>query len=349
MDTELVLRSAVPEDAPALLLIYAPYVRGTAVTFEYEVPSAAEFAGRIRSVLQRYPFLVAEFCGKLVGYAYAAPFKDRAAYDRSVETTVYVRQDKKRLGIGRRLYAALEDALRAQGILNLYACIAIPETADEYLSYDSAAFHARMGFRTVGTFQNCGCKFGRWYHMVWMEKLLGEHCPNPLPARLFGPAGADAPDYGLLLRQVRSFQEAEPSYVPLMANTAALLWESLPALNWAGFYIMRRGELELGPFQGKPACIRIALGKGVCGTAASENRVLRVPDVHAFPGHIACDSASRSELVLPLRQNGRVAAVLDLDSPLPDRFSPADEAGLRQLVAALTENIVFSGNGGTGI
>ena len=181
MKNELTIRPATPDDAPALLEIYAPYVRDTAITFEYEVPSESEFAARIRAVLARYPYLVAEDGGEAVGYAYAGPFKDRAAYDWAVESTVYVRRDRKRQGIGRALYAALEDALRAMGVLNFYACIAVPETADETLTADSVAFHERLGFQTVGRFENCGCKFGRWYHMVWMEKLLGEHRPDPKP------------------------------------------------------------------------------------------------------------------------------------------------------------------------
>ena len=341
MDTKITIRPATQEDAPALLAIYAPYVRETAITFEYEVPSVEDFAGRIRTVLQRYPYLAAEANGEILGYAYAGAFKDRAAYDWDVETTVYVRKDKKHLGIGRELYAALELALRAQGILNMYACIAVPGTADEYLTADSVVFHERMGFRTVGEFRSCGYKFGRWYHMVWMEKLLGEHRPDQSAVKRLVSAPTGAPDYALLSRQLRAFQEAAPFYVPLMANVAALLWEALPDINWAGFYVLRGGALVLGPFQGKPACIRIEMGKGVCGTAAHEDCVLRVADVHAFPGHIACDSASKSEIVLPIHQNGRVAAVLDIDSPFSGRFSEADEAGLRQLAAALEENIVF--------
>ena len=148
-------------------------------------------------------------------------------------------------------------------------------------------------------------------------------------------------NYDLLARQLASLAQEEPWYVPLLANASALLYGALPDLNWAGFYLLRGETLVLGPFQGKPACIHIPLGKGVCGTAAAEGRTLRVPDVHAFPGHIACDSASASEIVVPLRKNGRVIGVLDIDSPLPDRFSESDQAGLeafvRVLEGALTE------------
>lgn len=149
------------------------------------------------------------------------------------------------------------------------------------------------------------------------------------------------PNYDLLARQIRELAQEEPWYVPFLSNVSALLWDALSDLNWAGFYLMRDGRLVLGPFQGKVACIHIAVGKGVCGTAVAEDRVQRVPDVHQFPGHIACDSASNSEIVLPLHRNGQVVGVLDIDSPLPDRFSPEDEAGLRKAVREIEENLLL--------
>ena len=144
-------------------------------------------------------------------------------------------------------------------------------------------------------------------------------------------------NYDLLCAQLRAFAEADPWYVPLMSNAAALLFDSLEDVNWAGFYLMRGGRLVLGPFAGKVACIHIAVGKGVCGTAVAEERTQLVPDVHAFPGHIACDSASRSEIVVPIFRDGRVAAVLDIDSPIPGRFTEADRAGLEAFARALEE------------
>ncbi|MBR1822091.1 MAG: GAF domain-containing protein [Clostridia bacterium] len=142
-------------------------------------------------------------------------------------------------------------------------------------------------------------------------------------------------DYNLLCAQVKSFAEADGWYVPLMANAAALLFDSMADLNWAGFYVMRQGQLVLGPFQGKLACVHIPVGKGVCGTAVAEDKTQRVADVHAFPGHIACDSASNSEIVIPIHRDGAVVAVLDIDSPVLNRFSEADQAGLETLVKAL--------------
>ena len=146
-------------------------------------------------------------------------------------------------------------------------------------------------------------------------------------------------DYDLLKAQIQSFAEADGWYVPLMANAAALLFEALADVNWAGFYLLRGDRLVLGPFQGTVACIHIPLGRGVCGTAAQRDETQLVPDVHAFPGHIACDSASNSELVVPIHRNGSVVAVLDIDSPVPNRFSEADRAGLEALVKVLEAHI----------
>ena len=176
------IRPARPEDAPALLAIYAPYVRETAVTFEYEVPSLDEFTRRIEHTLQRYPYLIAQSGSEVLGYAYAGPFKERAAYDWSVETTIYLRQDQRGRGLGWALYQALERCLAAQHIQNLNACIADPaQEGDPYLTGASAAFHARLGYQLVGRFHKCGYKFGRWYDMIWMEKLLGVHPEDPQP------------------------------------------------------------------------------------------------------------------------------------------------------------------------
>ena len=147
--------------------------------------------------------------------------------------------------------------------------------------------------------------------------------------------------YAQALEQLEALLDSTLPPVSNLANASALLFQALPGLNWAGFYLMRDGELVLGPFQGKPACTRIALDRGVCGAAARENRVQNVPDVHAFPGHIACDGASKSEIVLPLHDaNGNVAGVLDIDSPLPARFDAAVEAGLREVVLVL-EKVIF--------
>ncbi len=145
----------------------------------------------------------------------------------------------------------------------------------------------------------------------------------------------DMTNYDELNLQLRGLIEGVPHRIANLANASALLWQSLEGLNWAGFYLMKDGMLVLGPFQGKPACIEIRLGRGVCGTAAAEDRTQVVPDVHAFPGHIACDCASRSEIVVPIHSGGEVTAVLDLDSPLPDRFSQEDRRGLEEFAGIL--------------
>ena len=148
-------------------------------------------------------------------------------------------------------------------------------------------------------------------------------------------------DYRQLCAQLEGIAEADGHYVPLLSNASALIWQWMDDLNWAGFYLMRDGRLVLGPFQGKIACIHIPVGKGVCGTAVQQDATQRVPDVHAFPGHIACDSASRSEIVVPLHQNGQVVGVMDIDSPIPDRFSDDDQKGLEAFARNLEKWIQF--------
>ena len=183
--SELTVRVAKVEDAEEILNIYAYYVRDTAITFEYEVPFLEDFQGRIRGTLQRYPYLVACKDGKIVGYAYAGAFKERAAYDWAVEMTVYVDKSQKKQGIGRMLYRELEKALYRQNILNVNACIACPVGEDAHLTADSIFFHERMGYSMVGKFHRCGYKFDTWYDMVWMEKFLGEHPEHPQNVILF--------------------------------------------------------------------------------------------------------------------------------------------------------------------
>ena len=142
-------------------------------------------------------------------------------------------------------------------------------------------------------------------------------------------------DYMLLCAEAESLIRDVPHPVANLANLSALIWGSLDELNWAGFYLAEGDKLVLGPFQGKPACIEIPWGRGVCGTAAARDETQLVPDVHAFPGHIACDCASRSEIVVPLHSAGKVVAVLDIDSPIPSRFSEADREGLEKLAAVI--------------
>lgn len=146
--------------------------------------------------------------------------------------------------------------------------------------------------------------------------------------------------YDTINKQLMALTEDEKHYIPNMANASALLFHSLEELNWAGFYLMNQGELMLGPFQGNTACIRIKLGNGVCGTAAKEDRSVVVENVHEFPGHIACDCASNSEIVIPIHKDGEVFGVLDIDSPVFGRFTEEDQEGLEEFVRILEHSIM---------
>ena len=168
------IRFARPEDAAALVEIYAPYVLETAITYEYEVPSREEFSARIESTLEKYPYLVAEENGQITGYAYAGCFKPRPAYDWMAEVSIYLRRDARGRGLGRKLYDALEDILRLQGILRLVAVVTCPDEDNEYVTRASVEFHKHMGYESVGVFRDCGYKFGRWHNTAWMEKRIAE-------------------------------------------------------------------------------------------------------------------------------------------------------------------------------
>lgn len=142
-------------------------------------------------------------------------------------------------------------------------------------------------------------------------------------------------DYAQIVQALEALTQGVPYEIANLANSAALLWQEIPDINWVGFYKMEENSLILGPFQGKPACIRIEPGRGVCGTAVQKDQTLLVPDVHEFHGHIACDGASRSEIVVPLHKNGAVWGVLDIDSPLVDRFTQPDRMGLEQVAKVI--------------
>lgn len=173
------IRTVTMDDAEQLLAIYSYYVENTAITFEYTPPTLAEFKDRISNTLKKYPYLCILREGIILGYAYAGPFHTRAAYQWTAELTIYLAPDARKCGLGRMLYDTLESRLKEMGILNLYACIGYPRTEDEYLTQNSSQFHEHMGYTTVGEFHNCGYKCGRWYDMIYMEKIIGEHTDNP--------------------------------------------------------------------------------------------------------------------------------------------------------------------------
>ena len=166
------IRDVKKEDIAGIMEIYRYYVEETDITFEYVMPTEEEFTGRVEKILEKYPYLVEQEDGKIVGYAYAGTFKGRAAYDWAVETTVYVDRDCHGKGIGKALYEELEKLLKEQNIQNLNACITFPNEPSE-------AFHRKMGYRTVAHFEKCGYKFGRWLDMIWMQKFIGEHPDTP--------------------------------------------------------------------------------------------------------------------------------------------------------------------------
>lgn len=175
------IRSAEPDDAPALLNIYQYYVENTAVSFEHRPPTAEEFRARICYYRRKYPYLCILEDGEIIGFAFAHAFRERAAYDYAAETTIYLDHKKRRKGAGRIIYTALEKELKKMGVTNIYACIAVPDGDDPHLSNASPLFHEKLGFHTCGTFHNCGRKFGRWYTMIWMEKIIAEYHKTPAP------------------------------------------------------------------------------------------------------------------------------------------------------------------------
>lgn len=169
------IRYANTDDAKDLLDIYSHYVLNTAISFEYDVPSLDEFRERIKNTLIKYPYIVIECDKKIVGYAYAGPFKTREAYKYSVETTIYLKNGLQKKGYGKALLCYLEKELSEYGFTNANACIAFTENDDEYLNNNSMQFHEHMGYSLVGRFHKCAYKFDRWYDMIWMEKIIGEH------------------------------------------------------------------------------------------------------------------------------------------------------------------------------
>lgn len=173
------------EDAKELLAIYAPYVEGTAITFEYEVPSLDDFRERMKYIMRFYPYLVAKKDGVILGYAYASAFHERAAYQWSAEVTIYLAKAARGKGLGRKLYEELEAYLKQMGVLNLNACIASTSKEDAHLTNASQKFHEALGYHLVGCFHKTGYKFERWYDMIWMEKALGEHPTPPKALRSF--------------------------------------------------------------------------------------------------------------------------------------------------------------------
>ena len=172
---KITIREATVTDAEQIQEIYGYYVANTAISMEYDVPTVEEMERRIENTLGNYPYLVAEQDGKIIGYAYAGKFHPRAAFYRSAEVSIYIHKDVVKCGVGRKLYEEIETRLKNQGILNVYASIAYTDVEDEHLNNNSTQFHEHMGYKKVAQFNDCCIKFGKWYHLIWMEKILGEH------------------------------------------------------------------------------------------------------------------------------------------------------------------------------
>lgn len=183
MTMEITIRTATEKDAPYLLDIYAPYIQNTAITFEYEIPSLQEFTNRISQVLQKYPYFVAIVDNKIVGYTYAHAYGQRAAYAWTAEVSIYVAQDSRNIGIGKKLYEALEKALQKQNIINLIACVAYTQRQDEHLNKNSLEFHMHMGYQISGKLHCCGYKFHKWYDIIHLQKYIGSHNTEPSPIK----------------------------------------------------------------------------------------------------------------------------------------------------------------------
>ena len=178
-DESILLRMAKPEDAGALLKIYAPYVLYTGITFEYEVPTEVDFRNRIKKTTEKYPYLVACKDGIPIGYAYAKALGERAAFSHSVETAIYLSMEFRGKGVGTLLYGELERILKIQNVTNLYAAVSFREQEDETISHASPHFHLAVGFHKAAHFKKCGYKFARWYDIVWYEKYIGDHSDQP--------------------------------------------------------------------------------------------------------------------------------------------------------------------------
>ena len=175
----MIIRNVNIEDAKEILDIYTPYILNTAITFEYGIPSLDQFKVRIENIIRKYPYIVAVEKNEIIGYAYVSSFKDRKAYDWSVETSIYVKENNHHQGIGKALYLELESRCKDMHIQNLNACIAYPIQEDSYLDTSSVKFHEKLGYSMVGKFHQCAYKFNTWYDMVWMEKSIGNHEKNP--------------------------------------------------------------------------------------------------------------------------------------------------------------------------
>lgn len=286
-------------------------------------PVAAEIGRTPEPLLVDYPELLAGSLAFVVpdpDGALAAALILQEKPEALLIWSIAVRPDRQGTGLGRRLLAFAEEEARRLG----YAKMTLYTNA---LRHSTIAYYARFGYGESAREALPGRV------LVHMDKPLPWKRNEPMHAIKILDGADKATLYEDLLGQLDGLLAGESDVIANAANLSALIFHGLADLNWAGFYVMRDGGLVLGPFQGKPACVRIPVGKGVCGTAVARRETILVPNVHAFPGHIACDAASRSEIVVPLLVGDDVIGVLDLDSPREGRFDAEDQTGLEALVA----------------
>lgn len=321
------------KELPELLAIYNYEVENGLATFDIETKDMTYWQQWYEShKTKNYCSYTAWDGDTAVGYGTLSKYRDRSAYDGSLELSVYVHPEYRGRGIGKELMKVLIDHARKDP--TILTLVSVITSANE----TSIRLHQKLGFTYAGSITNVGVKNGKvlgiqnWQLMTGAPEEFGTVVPET-PVTPVVPKDP-AKVWASLIAECTSLVDGEDDYITNMANVASSIFNTLEGLNWAGFYIVKDDHLQLGPFMGKPACMRIPFGRGVCGTAWKDNATQLVYDVHQFPGHIACDSASNSEVVVPLRNaDGDVWGVLDIDSPLIGRFTEEDRNGFEELAA----------------
>lgn len=327
----MTITTTTEKELPQLLAIYNYEVENGLATFDIDTKDLNYWHQWYESHRQKNYCSYTAWEGEVaVGFGTLSKYRERSAYDGTLELSVYVHPEYRGRGIGKEMMKKLID--HANNDPSILTLVSVITSANE----TSIRLHQKLGFTYAGSITNVGVKNGKVLGIQNWQLMTG----NPAE---FGTVVAETPVvapkdpatvWKSLIAECTSLVEGEDDVITNMANVSSAIFNSLEGLNWAGFYIVKDDHLQLGPFMGKPACMRIPFGRGVCGTAWKENATQLVYDVHQFPGHIACDSASNSEVVVPLHDaEGKVCGVLDIDSPLVGRFTEADRQGFEKLAA----------------
>ena len=301
-------RQATLADLPTIVAIYNQTIAPHAVTADMEPVTVEQRRGWFNSFSDDHPLWVVEDGGQVIGWVGLEPFYGRAAYRHTAEVAIYFDQAVRHQGLGTKALAFMESQLAACEITAVVAYIFGTNQA-------SQALFKKFGYQKWWLASRT--KLRTWFSLASVtmrRKMMSKQA-----------------DYQLLYQQALALFEGETDWIANASNLAALLYNGLADVNFAGFYRVQDGELILGPFQGQVACVHIAFGSGVCGTAAQTGKTQLVKDVHQFAGHIACDAASNSEIVVPIYQGDKLWGVLDIDSPKLARFDQEDQAGLERL------------------